>query len=51
LGVISEHHGVDISAAREHLREAAARGGIPEADAARAVEISGCPRTGCPPAS
>jgi GAF domain-containing protein len=37
LGVISEHHRVDIPTAREHLREAAARGGITQADAARAI--------------
>ncbi len=39
LGIISETHGVNIPVARERLRNAAARAGISEAQAAKAIRF------------
>jgi GAF domain-containing protein len=46
LGIIAESQGVNISTARERLRNAAARAGITEAQAARAIKRTSVPRQG-----
>jgi hypothetical protein len=46
LGIIAESQGVNISIARERLRNAAARAGITEAQAARAIKRTSVPRQG-----
>jgi GAF domain-containing protein len=40
LGIISEAHGVNMTVARKRLRDAAARAGISEAQAARTIRFS-----------